>query len=560
MDKLPGTPQEPEFRSEKPLSIAELLKEYGQIDAIPENALEAAGFVRLAEGRVVRADYLPRLQEKAERVKRPPFEVVELNLTRSVQGRRIYLEDCKRLENELDELLPQRVWGSSLEFSLAELPQSDAISSLETLGTRIEQLPVWKGLVSNGQRRNLLLGLFDHRLEVLFEECHLQVEKHFNEAMDQVRAAVAMQQIGDDGLLSSDQTLQLAQKIERLRGEYGDSDRYQAKFEAGLALSPLAILDEDEELTPRMESFIAERPSYFALGKQLFSDVLRSVDLEGAASRLETAPTVEAALGIIRAERCDVSEEERSLRKHMRTASLEEKQALSQQLKAFDQKRNVQRGVLRSLTHYYSMPEIVAQHAQRILKSMQSHLIRGADQSNVTYRLDARPDPVLDKDPGEVSGDCTIGSPLPFKEPTVPVFNVKVFESKRHVGNIYLLESYDLKDRERRVWHLDAIQIPDALDWKTAIESLFHSLLQQARDKGVSGLTVSTSAPQISNYDYISSAVLRYCEQRKLGQIEIEVPVPPKRVEKYSPFQTDGRVFYIPTHQEGVNAEANALQ
>ncbi len=195
-------------------------------------------------------------------------------------------------------------------------------------------------------------------------------------------------------------------------------------------------------------------------------------------------------------------------------ATVDEKRALSTELKKAKEKTrermNDVRDVRDGLSPYLPLTEVCLQK----LKAIEDCLVGGISQQDKTYTLDGRPDRALDHDPGKVSGDCTEGKPLPFNIRD-DLHNVKVYSpDHRYVGNIYLYDTTELTDENpRRVWHLDAIQVPQYLDWKESVKSLVEVISAEAATQGIDVITVNTEAKAISNYDYVADAVIKLHEQ-----------------------------------------------
>jgi len=211
---------------------------------------------------------------------------------------------------------------------------------------------------------------------------------------------------------------------------------------------------------------------------------------------------------------------------------------LSSQLKESEQ-------ILAGVIEYYSMPNITATLFDRGIEEFQKKLVRGSkENTEEVFTLDGTPNDELDRNPGKMSGDCTDGLPLPFGDPNIPLFNIKVFKGEgNHMGNIYLLETQD--EEKRQVWHLDAIQVPASVDWDKFIKTFFDALFAEAEKKGVAGITVNDESHHISNYDYISKAVLDYLEKSGIDET-IKIDYPKYKKKGYSHLQTDGNVFFIP--------------
>lgn len=162
---------------------------------------------------------------------------------------------------------------------------------------------------------------------------------------------------------------------------------------------------------------------------------------------------------------------------------------------------------LRGLDELLNFPSHYRDAVMVKIKELESTLLTRASGS-VSLQLDTTPNARLDKDPGELSGDCTAGKPLEFGEAT-GLHNVRVSAEGKHIGNIYLLESTTSEGVP--VWHIDAVQIPlRTVDWSQFPDLLVDALRPLAVDCGVQGITVNKRQHHVSNYDYISRGFMEY--------------------------------------------------
>ena len=226
-----------------------------------------------------------------------------------------------------------------------------------------------------------------------------------------------------------------------------------------------------------------------------------------------------------------------------KATTVEEKKALSKQKKELDSKSRWENKIIEGIKEYFSQHVLVAKFFKNFLDDLEEALFRTKkDNAELTYFLDASINAELDKDPGAISGDCTEGKPLPFGDPNIPVFNVKVFNNEsRHIGNIYLLITQT--DSGKTVWHLDAIQIPASINWETSGQKFFDSLGEQAKKKGIQYITINDSPGCISNYDYIGEPLMSKIESENRKKIRIELPE--VKEESYSNFQSHGTVYVV---------------
>lgn len=127
------------------------------------------------------------------------------------------------------------------------------------------------------------------------------------------------------------------------------------------------------------------------------------------------------------------------------------------------------------------------------------------ESGSVSIKVDASYQPGIDARAGEVSGDCTIGSPLPFNHPYV--HNAKLYLNNKNIGNIYLLE-----DRSNRVLHMEAFQCPDFTK-ETTINFLndflpkLKSAYESAQKLNDVSITVNLEDHLRSDYKDISEAI-----------------------------------------------------
>lgn len=341
--------------------------------------------------------------------------------------------------------------------------------------------------------------------------------------------------------------MELYEELERSRGKLADPDFYgKLYWEKMTQIQLQGDFFYPIEMTD--ETYKAIGNNIFDISKRLFARVLGRHELESHAAKLMEAGEITRALDAVR-DRVMMSDAERKLRERIKNAPNEEKRSLSGELKSIKNERELNQRLLSGIEAFYRGPEAVAQYLSREIKSVQRQLTHGSESGQKkTFLLDARPNDILDRNPGVVSGDCTDGRSLPFENPALSLYNVKVFDSANaHIGNIYLLSTEKKygKDKGQKVWHLDAIQIPAALDWDVAIQNLFATLENAAKSKDISMISVNTELATISNYDYIAKAVDAYLKNagRRVMRTEIEIP----RVgdERHADLQGNGQVFAI---------------
>ncbi len=105
-----------------------------------------------------------------------------------------------------------------------------------------------------------------------------------------------------------------------------------------------------------------------------------------------------------------------SLKARMKTTrDIAEKKLLSQELGTVKTRFEQQKKILISLGDLASFEHMIARQTKGLSDSFGSFFQTGkGSETRETVRLIGTPDAELDRDPGLVSGDCTVGKPLPF--------------------------------------------------------------------------------------------------------------------------------------------------
>lgn len=510
-------------------SLEDLLKQYGKLSDIPDEFLDNLGYERVEGGRISKKSYIEtikereankqaRIERKSERI---PFEEITVLATETSLGRRLAIEDTNYIHDKIvfagfssDEVIAD-VYGEGAplitlieEVTQVKLPHMDEeTSNIPELRKSLKDFlmdPIYNTVDGSCDELN------DEYIRI-FDECwDLHKEEHL-----------------DYKELTSAGAFELHSKLERLRGQFADPDKYHESFEE-------LLMDEFEEESPYKNRFEA--------GKLAVAEVLKKYGLHDQAEILQNAKNLVEITSTLKAS-VPYSRDEIKLREQIRSASIKEKIEISGKLKELKNQREYQQRLLGAVVSYYSAPEAIAKYVNSQIKKAQNRMIfeskDSADKVNTIY-INALPDITLDADPGNISGDCTEGKPLPFDDPEIPLHNLKVFDKNReHIGNIYLLET-SLGD-ETKVWHLEAIQIPCTFDWKFFVKNLFKRLAEQATGKGISGITTNDSNEKISNYDYISRAVIEYAGEIGAAEGHVEIPEV-NRIGK-SEFQSEGGVL-----------------
>lgn len=233
--------------------------------------------------------------------------------------------------------------------------------------------------------------------------------------------------------------------------------------------------------------------------------------------------------------------DKKQLTERIKDVSPKEKSILSQKLKEAKFKLGKEKQIVDDVKTYLNGYKLMA---NKILKKFKSFINLIYDENDKIedekWTLDGRINEQLDKNPGEVSGDCTNKSPLPFYRPDT--HNLKLFNSQNiHRGNIYLLETKQQKSN-KRVWHLDAIQLPQrSIDANIFLKQIILVLSNQAKQKGIDYITINQEQKYRSNYDFIQEA----SENFLIKRIKITKPNHEISERTNSKFQGSEKVYAI---------------
>ncbi|HSW75199.1 MAG TPA: hypothetical protein VLG16_05030 [Candidatus Saccharimonadales bacterium] len=375
--------------------------------------------------------------------------------------------------------------------------------------------------------------------------------------------------------------------LERVKAQLTDIAEVDTYFtqrwtHAGIVLpgSTVAASDRVKDLAVVVkhegDEFEAE-PAYIfglqltALQKQLASKGFADVadQLQNCTSVAEIRAALQGSLGNTQVETA-FKQQERALKDQRRTMQSEEDiHEFNRQYQALKDARKAALRPLRGACDYLNLPTLFAKAARHKINELQQNLVVNADEEEVQVRLDPRFNE-RDMRHGEVSGDYTIDEPLPFGT-KIPAFNVKIEIGDQYVGNIYLLETTADSDEsfealgpgqaksKLKVWHFDAIQWPSfAVDWDAFPQTLVDALAPHAEQKNIDLITINKESHQISNYDYIAKAFLKYLGATNVNDIHyspelwddsgidpnttatsVYLDFPPQ-IEGYHQFQGDG--------------------
>ncbi|MDD5357490.1 MAG: hypothetical protein PHS53_05110 [Candidatus Pacebacteria bacterium] len=536
-----------------------LLAQYEYLKDVPEKELEKIGYVKITgEGsvRVVSKEKFEKEQAiQREKLEKAPFDQILVSTEKTRVGRVLPVVDAELIGKDIDDVewvgpeLDGLYGGDSSILFLQEYLLSNKsirrkLLEYFHLNDRtdyhyfMEDIFALNGishLTSDGREE------LEKTWETLMEQAKKRVANHEPEEDEDENEEVADED--DEEVFPSEETEKMYDELERLRGTISDPHFYEERFA--------------NTVTDKFDGWFEDNVNIkgigiFEVSKYVFTTALREDEaFQAAAQELEKATTPEEAISALAKIRIEKTAEEKQLTVEMRTATIEEKKEKSARLKALREEREHKLKFISGIMEYYHMPKHAARFIDLVVKDVQDSLKRGAkNEERVVLTLLGKPDKEMDRDPGKISGDCTAGKPLPFNNPKLLLYNVKVLREKDHIGNIYLLETTFAKTKAR-VWHLDAIQIPLSVNWRDTIQSLFEELKKSAREKNIEAITVNQQAEKISNYDYIQKAVLRYCTEMNAKKEHVIIPQPKSQEvdeedQTNSPFQSNGEVFSIP--------------
>lgn len=288
---------------------------------------------------------------------------------------------------------------------------------------------------------------------------------------------------------------------------------YDYKENREIPLSPIAsrILDERLSLA---DVLLEVLPAYLA-DKGLD-------DIAQGARDCESIDSLRQYLGNVRKSDLPGFTLQKILGKQMKGKTVEEKRAISTQLKEAKADLKIQQGLIEAMKDYISMYEVVGSNVANYFRKMQECISSSSAAEMVSLYLDGRANVQEDKDPGKLVGDCTEGKPLPFYMPTVHNVKVRPEADAEAIGSVYLFETKNYEDG-RKVWHLDAIQIPKRGNWEAGTQAILDSIVPEAIEAGVEYITVNDDWNLISNFDYVGEGVISYHNKSGLGMTKVNL-------------------------------------
>jgi hypothetical protein len=540
-------PSPPDF-SQNTLELQELIIKHG-LAKVPAEDLERLGYERSPSGGIIRKGVQAEREEKrraaeaefaarwAEKERKAPFGELEVKLSyQEIQGRRLDEEEFARFKSTI-EGRDDRLEEFSEEPLLGIKEAFDHSVAFEYLARNFEKtlkdLPEFDGVF-----QNLYEYMFYWRsIRAMFEKVddHLFEEKDFKDKVF----------IGKEKL-SVEEAEEIYNELERIKGVVSDRADFDARFTPMVWDDEFPVAAEGEE---KVGKYVRTKniATQAGLAKYVFGLLLEEAGMPDVAMKLQECDTLQAAQAYFEEVKDEVPEEvrnlERQLKDQMQGADIESKKELSKSLKNVQEQKKSRKQLLSGLAAYFNMPTSFGiDYARRQVTQLQDFIGRKGSVAERVFYLDGRPNRELDQDPGAISGDCTVGKPLPFEDPDYPAYNIKVFNGERtHIGNIYLVITSSFAENEATgepyvVWHLDAIQIPSSISWKTEAKKLVDTIAKEAEKQGVDFITINDEISTVSNYDYISEAFLSLWKERGGESLNIDKMFPPDQ-EKYSDLQ-----------------------
>lgn len=384
-----------------------------------------------------------------------------------------------------------------------------------------------------------------------FVELNLPVSNTLGDPLNFLEKYVSSTFIGST-VIEADMAKTMYDQLEIDRGKITDLNRLKSLFKNYFNM-PFPFIYAGRSQVVDLETLkkfcqINNIKSNFDAMKYFFGEFITShTGSDQIAKELQDISDPEEVTAYL--ERADFSTQlrtqEKELKKQIQQSDTEGKKQLSLKLSQLKIKIKSLYQLKLGMIQFFNLPGFLVNHYSKGITDVQEYISRrGTQKENVKIFLDGSLMPEIDLKAGEISGDCTIGKPLPFDKADIPVYNVKVkTDDGKYIGNIYLLQTEDRNGS--KIWHLDAIQIPKRnQNWDLTIKELVQTISQEAKTKGIDFITVNKEGFNISNYDYISDAVIRFSES--IGIPESECPffilptMPSVFEEEYSYFQATG--------------------
>lgn len=532
--------------------VVDLIHEHGSVAKIPDEILASVGYRRSDDGTLAPIGFERDANDLDAKNERRPFDSFTVNLDTEQSLRSIggpLIERFKSIEDKLVGLTRGLRYNEDSSDYLSETEFQNQVRAVGLLvGCEMnwyhDSTPLTMATFNgkNVVRLSAILGLTDFpyrplkRSDYEVEESLLSELEHssFYPEMEDDEVFIG----NDDGVISLAKVTKLSKLIERDRSYYTDVDELYKVVDENIG-RPSPYLDQlgrvyEHEIELQADSYGDELDvdkaheeveeylqelresgvnTIIQLQMLMVAEFLdENFPIEDFSYRqdfLECQTTAEAALKLREVLTDKLAQTKRNfvaakLRLKQNPFGSEGRTEAEQNLSEAKDRISSVNAMLGSIVELYERPLLLARKANKLYDELQQ-IIHTNGNGSIALTLDARIDPVLDRDPGVVSRDCTEGKPLPFLDPGNDLYNVKVFRDQEHIGNVYLLQVKDKEDKPQ-VWHLDAIQIPVYADWSKAAPAILEGFANQAKQRGVKAITINNQAHHISNYDYVAEA------------------------------------------------------
>lgn len=477
-------------------NMLELLNQYGNVENIPESELEINGFKRVIKDGVARLLSQKDFQNEAKNeIAMEPFWVIEFY---------VYAGKLKLIRNKLilhrikknisSDLYPKHFNSVQndfigqfgyLKYSYLDFTQDDWIDYFFQVENEI--YAYLNALSPEGNFSELI-----HKPELFFNDIQADLEKNFTQ-FQKLKSKVLDSDILttrlENNLMSDIDVKDFQDYIEVFETIGSEKDFHQNLQHEKLSWFDYLMYVLNLFLRQKWLHLVAEKIAGISTRNELKNALKNSVNVLPEFDQFTKLSS-------------QIKQEK----------DIEKKKILSQEFSKVKALLNEQKDILLSLIEFLSYENMILENIKKYIDTI-SELFKVSQKEDLTESifLDGRINEKMDKNPWEVSGDCTDGEPLPFWK-LKWLSNVKVLnEEKMHIGNIYL---YEAQQNGQKIRHLDAIQIPSHYDWELAISKLFEILWTQAKAKWISRIIVSKTPEHISNYDYIQHAVLKYHKEK----------------------------------------------
>ncbi|MCX6790748.1 MAG: hypothetical protein NTV62_00965, partial [Candidatus Gribaldobacteria bacterium] len=411
---------------------------------IPDDELSAIGYEKIIKKIVDQEDvvtikpigYSQKKQEEhesklAEKIRHTPFGPIEVFLSKKeISSRRLSPAEFKALETRIREI----------EY-LAELPNLELYVENEYFERMVSE---YKGSPLAFLRDNFLEFIESSKVNFGADRNNLSFDIFSSDSLLSLitwgvnNFSERIREMSDydrdehgEIFLSAQKALNYFELLEKSKGFFSDLPAFERIWQEHLNYPYLEMHDYDRKESPQIFNYCRKNNLVTCQDVivNLFATYLEGKHLPEVAKEVRDAKNIKEINNLLITEQKNLPrdwvEKEKRLKERIKQATIEEKKELSSQLKDIQETKEGRKKILLGLEQFFSSPAIAVQFFNRIIKELQDCLVHKGDKVEVDFYLDASVDAKYDKDPGQVSGDCTKGMPLPFLESNY-AYNVKV--------------------------------------------------------------------------------------------------------------------------------------